>query len=361
MRALGALAVGIFLAGASPALAAAPAVSVSGDHLVDGSGAPMRLLGADRSGTEYACAQGWGFTDSPNPEEPDSPALIAAMRTWKIAAVGIPLNEACWLGTNGVKSRWGGRNYRRKLATYVDRLEAAGINPILDLHEVVPKGLPAARGTNGLRPLPDLAHSLPFWRQIAQRYGSDRAVVFDLYNEPNDTTWKCLRDGCYVTHDSYSDRIPDYRSVGTQRLVRAIRAQGAKNVIMSPGMTWTNDLSKWLRFRPHDPLHRIAASFHNYEDPLGSCHAACWDQTIAPVAARFPVITGEFGDTDCDHDYSDSYMNWADAHGVSYLGWTWDATSGGWTCAGGPSLIQDYDGTPTNYGVGLRDHLLALG
>jgi endoglucanase len=44
------------------------------------------------------------------------------------------------------------------------------------------------------------------------------------------------------------------------------------------------------------------------------------------------------------------------------LEWTWDATSvGGWTCSGGPSLIKTYDGTPTNYGVGLRDHLLALG
>ena len=362
MRALGTLAVGICLASASPALAAAPEVSVSGNQLVDASGAPLRLLGANRSGTEYACAQGWGFTDSPNYREPDSAALIGAMRSWNIAAVRIPLNEACWLGTNGVKARWGGLNYRSKVATYVERLEAAGINPVLDLHVVTPRNYPADKGTNGLRPLPDLAHALPFWRQVARRYGADRRVVFDLYNEPNDTTWRCLRDGCLVTHDFYSRDVPDYRAVGTQRLVRAIRGEGAKNVIMVPGLTWTNDLRKWLRFKPRDPLHRIAASFHNYEHPLGACHAACWEKTIAPVAARFPVITGEFGDTDCDHDYSDSYMDWADAHGVSYLGWTWDATGpGGWTCAGGPALIKDYDGTPTDYGVGLRDHLLALG
>src|SRR4051794_1510213 len=209
MRALGALAAGICLAGASPVLAAAPAVSVSGKHLVTGQGTHMRLLGANRSGTEYACAQGWGFTDSPNVAKPDSPAMIEAMRSWKIAAVRIPLNEACWLGINGVKPQWSGANYRSKLATYVQRLEAAGINPILDLHVVDPKGYPAAQSPNGLRPLPDLSHSLPFWRQVAKRYGSDRRVVFDLYNEPNDTNWKCLRDGCLVTHDSYSTDVPD--------------------------------------------------------------------------------------------------------------------------------------------------------
>jgi hypothetical protein len=165
-----------------------------------------------------------------------------------------------------------------------------------------------------------------------------------------------------VTHDFYNGDVPHYRSVGTQDLVDAIRAQGARNVIMVPGIDWTGDLSRWLQFRPNDPLKRIAASFHNYQDPLGTCHQTCWNGKIAPVAKRFPVVTGEFGDTDCNHDYSDSYMKWADAHGVSYLGWTWDATSpGGWSCSGGPSLIKSYDGTPTNYGVGLRGHLRALG
>jgi hypothetical protein len=281
------------------------------------------------------------------------------MQSWRIHAVRVPLNEVCWLGINGASPQWSGANYQSMVATYVQRLEAAGINPILDLHVVAPKDYPATESANGLRPLPDRGHALPFWRQVAQQYGSDRQVVFDLYNEPNDTTWSCLRDGCMVTHDSYNSDVPDYLAVGTQQLVTAIRGEGAKNVIMVPGLTWTNDLSRWLEFRPTDPLNRIAASFHNYES-LGSCHAACWDQTVAPVAAKVPVVTGEFGDNDCNHDYTDSYMHWADAHGISYLGWTWDATSqGGWTCSGGPSLISDYNGTPTAYGVGLRDHMLA--
>ena len=72
-----------------------------------------------------------------------------------------------------------------------------------------------------------------------------------------------------------------------------------------------------------------------------------------------PVVTGEFGQDDCAHGLVDQYMNWADVKGISYLGWTWN-TGGGWTCTSGPSLITNYNGTPTNYGVGLRDHLAAF-
>jgi hypothetical protein len=49
-------------------------------------------------------------------------------------------------------------------------------------------------------------------------------------------------------------------------------------------------------------------------------------------------------------------MKWFDDHDLSYLGWTWNT----WDCSSGPSLIPDYDGTPTAYGAGLRDHLRAL-
>lgn len=70
-------------------------------------------------------------------------------------------------------------------------------------------------------------------------------------------------------------------------------------------------------------------------------------------------MTGELGEADCRHGYIDDYMAWADRHGVSYLGWTWNAHDG-WTCRGGPTLIRDFDGTPTGFGIGFRDHLRAL-
>jgi endoglucanase len=82
--------------------------------------------------------------------------------------------------------------------------------------------------------------------------------------------------------------------------------------------------------------------------------AACWDRTIAPVAERYPVVSGEIGEDDCDQGFIDRYMGWADQHGISYLAWDW----GAFDCRSGPSLISDYDGTPTKYGEGFRQHLL---
>ena len=186
--------------------AASAALRVRGSHLVDGRGAGhvVQIRGINRSGTEYACIQGWGFFDSPHPERIDDPAMIAAMRTWDINAVRVPLNEDCWLGVNTPAGR-GGAPYRQIVEEYVRALHAAGLYVVLDLF-------------------------------------------------------------------------------------------------------------------------------------------------------------GELGETDCRHGYIDQLLRFADAHRIGYLGWTWDAVSpGGWSCTGGPSLIADYQGTPTGFGVGFRDHLIGLG
>ena len=351
------LATGLLLACAP--VARASVVSVAGHRLVNGQGHTLRLLGVNRAGTEYACADGWGFFDSPHPNRADDARMIQAMRAWRVNTVRIPLNEACWLGINGVAPQYAKTNYRRAIDAEIRHLEKADIVPILDLHVVVPRDFTVRPHVWGLRPMPDTGHAVPFWRSLAQRYGHDRGVVFDLYNEPNTVSWHCLRDGCLITKDAFDDSVPSYRAVGMQRLVSVIRQQGAGNVIMVAGVGGAGDLSHWLYWRPHDPLHRIAASYHSYED--GECQAACWNHTLAPITRRFPVVTGEMGDVDCNHDYIDTYMDWADHHGASYLGWAWNASVfSDWDCSRGPSLIQAYNGSPTGYGVGFRRHLQAL-
>jgi hypothetical protein len=52
-------------------------------------------------------------------------------------------------------------------------------------------------------------------------------------------------------------------------------------------------------------------------------------------------------------------MRWADRHAISYLGWAW-TTGPEWGCEEGPSLISDYNGAPTEFGIGLREHLRTL-
>src|SRR5260370_12903024 len=56
----------------SPRATGAPTVHVVGTQLVDSTGQPVRLRGVNRSGTEYACAQGWGIFDGPKRFTPRS-------------------------------------------------------------------------------------------------------------------------------------------------------------------------------------------------------------------------------------------------------------------------------------------------
>ena len=209
---------------------------------------------------------------------------------------------------------------------------------MLDLHWNAPG---RARAT-GQQSMPDRDHSPAFWSSVARAFRADPGVVFDLYNEPHDVSWSCWREGCG-------------RWAGMQRLVRAVRAAGTRQPIMLGGLAWSNDLSGWLAHRPLDPVHQLVASFHVYDFNVCSSEE-CWNRTVAPVAAVVPVVTGELGEADCAHGFIDRYMPWADAHGISYLGWTWDT----WDCRSGPALISSYDGIPTPFGTGFKAHLATL-
>jgi len=309
---------------------------VIGNKLVDERGSPIRLLGIDRSGTEYACNHG-RFTDGPTDKQ-----SITAMTSWRINALRIPLNEDCWLGINGPPARYGGAQYRAAIRAYVTRLHQAGLYVILDLHWNAPG---RARAT-GQQPMADLDHSVAFWSSVARVFKADPAVAFDLYNEPYGISWKCWRDGCILPEG--------WRTAGMQALVKAVRSMGARQPIIASGLDSGNDLTQWLRYRPYDPAGQLAAGFHAYN--FMPCHTvACWNKVITQVARRVPVVTTEMGEVGCTDAFINSFMSWADPVGVSYLGWSWNPAG-----CGAPALITSWNGQPTGYGKGLRAHLIKL-
>jgi hypothetical protein len=318
-------------------------IGVSGDHLVDGKGKPTRLLGVNRSSGEYECLEGKDVFEGPIDE-----ASIEAMKSWRINVVRLPLNESCWLGINGVAPAVGGDAYRAAVRAYVERLEAAGLYVILELQWAAPGSYLATE----IIPMPDADHAPAFWRSLATEYRDDRRVLFDLYNEPHGIDWECWEWGCDVERQPYGV----YRAVGMRRLVKVVRSTGARQPLLLGGINWSNDLGGWLEHLPPDPAHALVASVHTYD--FAPCYEGC-REVLATISERAPVITGELGEEDCNHDYTDSYMDWADLHGISYLGWAWNIGNG-WTCTGGPSLIDSYDGDPSEFGIGLRNHLRKL-
>jgi endoglucanase len=321
-----------------------PWIGVSGNHLIDGDGKVVRLLGVNRSGAEYACVEEGKIFDGPTDW-----ASIEAMKSWKINAVRLPLNESCWLGTGAeVDPRLSGSVYRSAIHEYVERLERAGLYVILDLHWAAP----GRHLATGLLPLPDAEHAPDFWRSVAAEFVDDRSIVFDVYNEPHDVGWDCWSAPCQVTDKWFGG----YEAASLPELLAAIRSTGAPQPVMLGGLDWARDLRGWLDYRPADPAHALVAANHTYD--FSRCDSPC-RKNLASIARRVPVVTGELGEGDCRHRYIDPYMRFADRHGISYLGWTWN-TGGRWECGSGPSLIRDWEGHPTPFGKGLREHLRRL-
>ncbi|HEX8976055.1 MAG TPA: cellulase family glycosylhydrolase [Solirubrobacteraceae bacterium] len=319
------------------AAASASAVSlrVSGNALVDASGNPLRIAGVNRSGSEYACAQGWGMFDGPTDD-----TSISAITTWGVNAVRVPLNEDCWLGINGVNPAYAGSNYRTAIHDYVNRLLSHGLAVILDLHW----GAAGSQLALGQEQAPDADHATAFWSSVAGEYKGVDGIAFDLFNEPHDISWSCWLNGCTTSGG--------WAATGMQQLIDAVRGAGATQPVIAEGLGWGGDLSGWLANRPSDSAGQLAAGWHIYN--FSGCNTTdCWNSTVAPVAQQVPVLATEVGENDCAGGFLNTLLPWADAHNIGYLAWAWNTAS----CTNGPSLISGYDGTPTGYGRAYRQYL----
>ncbi|TPQ16283.1 cellulase family glycosylhydrolase [Streptomyces sporangiiformans] len=333
-----------------------PVLEVSGNKLVDESGATRRLLGVNRSGGEFACVQGNGIWDGPVDD-----ASVKAIADWKVNTVRIPLNEECWLGLSNIKPEYAGANYINAVKDLVARVKAHGMTPMLELHWSYGQYTGNSAGCADVhagcqKPMPNMRYTPSFWASVASTFKDEPTVVFDLFNEPYPDratstatqAWTCWRDGGTCPGIGYE-------VAGMQDLIDAIRATGARNVILAGGLAYSNDLSQWLTYKPNDPSGNLGAAWHVYN--FNTCaNESCWGSTLAPVAAQVPLVAGEIGENTCAHSFIDRVMAWFDERDLSYLGWTWNT----WNCNSGPALISHYDGTPTSFGIGLRDHLRSL-
>jgi len=324
------------------------AVHVSGNRLINGAGSTIQLHGVNRSGPEYQCVHGLGIFDGPSDD-----SSVAAIASWHgVNAVRVPLNEDCWLGINGFPNGgYSAAQYQAAIAAYVQKLHAHGLYAILDLHWSAPATFPA----NWQEGMPDADHSPTFWSQVASAYQKDPATIFDLFNEPVGVDYPCWRDGCPYGGDPTNGR-GQWQVAGMQQLVTTVRNTGATNVIMLGGLSFANDMTGWLSYKPTDPANQLAASFHTYN--FNTCNSTgCWDAQVGPVAAQVPLVTGEIGEDDGAATFINAYMAWAEPKGISYLAWTWDT----WGCGNGAVLISDYTGTPCpGMGAGYKAHLGAL-
>ena len=329
--------------------AAITGLHIQGNQLRDASNNPVKFVGVNRSGSEYSCSQGAGMFDGPS-----DLASVQAMASWHVNAVRVPLNEACWLGINGVPAAYAGANYQTAIVNYVNLLHANGMYAELSLLATAPGTQPPALDPQ----MPDLDHSPAFWTSIANTFKNDPLVIFGLLNEPHNVGWPCWRDGgasCSL----------GFTVVGFQQLVTTVRNTGATQPISIGCLDYSNNCSdangSWLTYKPTDPLNSLIAEAHIY-GKNACASASCFNQTMAPINSVVPMLFAEVGETydgtDCNNSSTNvsTFMTWADSHGIGYLAWTWD-TWGACSLA----LITDYAGTPYGvYGNYVKSHFLAV-
>jgi len=311
----------------------------------------------------------------------------------------VPLNEQSYLGQTcyqGAPKPKGQRadpssKYKAIVKSVVDEATAAGMYIILDLHKNAPPAvLPGSAQPVQIcsisqmqQEMADAANSIAFWTALAGDYKDRPNVIFDLFNEPHIdnfvfpagvsdaalANWTILRDGGTgkLIYGNNQALQQSWKSAGMQEMLDAVRATGARNVVMVSGLSWAQDLSHWVQFVPKDPAKQLALSWHaypqygkaygtpEYNDPgLGN---GSYRFAEGILNAGYPIVVGETGDQSANGTGAAPFLAillpWADAHNVSVLGWGWNA----WGAASA-NLIKDGSGTPTDgYGKAFRTWL----
>jgi len=275
-------------------------------------------------------------------------SIPVAIDGWKANVIRLPVKESFWFGRGlGQKVAEGGVKYRKLVDAVIADANARGAYVAIDLHVF---GAP-------------MEEHVEFWNDAATRYKNHPAVLFELFNEPHGIDWKTWRDGgnLKAAGSGHKDRNPAENAVeltgevspGMQRLLDAVRATGARNLVVAGGLDWGYDLSGVVSGYALDERpggNGIIYSSHLYPWKTG------WQHNTLDAAARFPIFVGEVG---CPESYRDFQFippagrlpldGWAadvlgliQKHKLNWTGFSFHPKCG-------PNAISDWSYTPTPY------------
>jgi hypothetical protein len=214
---------------------------------------------------------------------------------------------------------------------------ADGLNVIVSLQAQAPAGEP-------LRcPLPD-AGAATDWLQLAQMFGSDPGIMFELYNEPGvsatPNNWQDWLNGGTV----FNGRGP-CQAVGMQSLVDEIRGAGANNVIILPGLAGETTVAGVPTVtdpaNPTDP--QLAYGIH-YPDLTQQ--SSEWDSEFGDLSGSRPVIVTEWqanAFTSCIPNAPRTaplLLSYLALHQIGVVGFAFDLPG---------TIVADYSYAPTTY------------
>jgi hypothetical protein len=149
-----------------------------------------------------------------------------------------------------------------------------------------------------------------------------------------------------------------YEAVGMQALLDAVRATGARNIVVVGGLNWSYDLSGILEGRRLADPEGNGILYANHAYPFKGDTVERWIAKMEAATAALPVIVSEFG-SDPKGGAGLSGEEWVRRvlAALQSHRWAWSA----WDMHphAAPSLIADWDYTPTpHFGVLVKEALL---
>lgn len=321
----------------APTGAGQPELRVSGRTVMAGNKS-IRLRGVNVASLEWS-SDGEGRVVK---------SVQQAIEEWKCNIIRLPLSQDRWFG-KASEQKDGGESYRAIVSNIVATCAKRKTYVILDLHW----NNAGEWGRNiGQHHMPDM-NSITFWKSCAAKFANHPAVIFDLYNEPHDTSYTIWRDGGTITETrgvgarQGEFKPVTYRTPGMQAMLDAVRSTGARNVAVVGGLDWAYDLAGVLRgYALKDRTgNGIIYACHSY--PFKGDTVDQWLIKLDAALKEIPVIVSEFGDTNPPATVSEPNA-WVrqvlDALELRKCHWTaWDFHP-----LAGPCLVdKDYQPTPS--------------
>lgn len=316
---------------------APPVLKVAGNGLETSPGRRVHLHGVNLPSMEWS--QGEHLSESLN-----------VATEWGANIIRLPLSQDRWFGHTPDNSD-GGIHYQSSVKDFVQSASGKKCYVILDLHW-------SDTGVWGKHisqhNMPD-ENSVAFWKAVAAAFANNPAVLFDLYNEPHDVTWGFWRNGGKVMEESKrtSEKF-EYDTPGMQKLLEICRGQGAKNVIVAGGLDWAYDLTGVASDYALIDKNGNGVIYDTHIYPMktwytnGNVKSQEWDRLIMPAARKYPVIVGEFGNG--EGDYARKVLDFAKQNDLAWVAWCFHPRAR-------PCLIRNWDYTPTEFGVIVKDAL----
>ncbi len=155
-------------------------------------------------------------------------------------------------------------------------------------------------------PMSHVEEAEAFFTEIAKRYKDQPAVLYEICNEPN--------GGADWARD-----IKPY----AQRLVKAIRAQSPKGVILIGSSTWSQD----VHLAAADPVQgsNLLYTLHFYAGTHGQ---GLRDRIDQAMAKGLPIFVSEWGASRADGsggvflDESAQWLDFLEKRGISWANWS---------------------------------------